>query len=582
MRTNKVIIRPVMLGLAFFIIFIKIHIPVVTFSQVYNELPADFPDFNINISNNPTNGNYFLSGSYFGSETITYSIILDTLAIPVFFKKHPNPIDVMGFTRQNNGVLSYHRGSQNYSNNRFILLDSTYNILNELSSVNGYFLDSHEFILEDDGDYWVLAYDIRQIDMSLIVDGGHPNATVIGCVIQHISEAQSLLFQWNSWDHMQITDCDTMFVDLTGQIIDYVHANALSFDYDGNILLSSRNLNEITKIDIVTGEIIWRWGGTQNQFTFSPDDCFYGQHTIRYNVESNTYTLFDNGNWHSPPCSRGVEYELDQNQLIANQIYAYNHDPEIFVNSMGGMQRMNDGGTIVNWSKSEYIFTEYGEDGEIVFEVTCPDSIIVSYRVEKHEWKTSLFDFIEEDIHFADVVLGDSATEELSVINNQNYPVVINGYNIENPVFSLETLLPVVISPNESQNFQVKFKPTDTTNCVGVLSLFHSTDTSRVAQQIKLTANTIVSYPEYHSIVKPDVLIYPNPMTNNSIVTLRNQETINRIQVIDKVGRIIFDKKVNNLLKVSLSAEILNTGFYNILVHGKDELYHGKLLVVDR
>ena len=37
---------------------------------------------------------------------------------------------------------------------------------------------------------------------------------------------------------------------------------------DGHILLSSRRLSEITKINRQSGKIIWRLGGANNQFKF--------------------------------------------------------------------------------------------------------------------------------------------------------------------------------------------------------------------------------------------------------------------------------------------------------------------------
>ena len=47
-------------------------------------------------------------------------------------------------------------------------------------------------------------------------------------------------------------------------------SNAIDIDFDGNFLISSRGLDEITKIDRFTGDVIWRWGGCQNQFNFFP------------------------------------------------------------------------------------------------------------------------------------------------------------------------------------------------------------------------------------------------------------------------------------------------------------------------
>lgn len=557
-------------------------LPKITVSQVFNELPAVFPDFNITVSNNPGPGYYFLSGSYAGSVLTNYSIILDTLGFPVFYQKHQEDRIVRSLSKEETGVLSYYSGIQYQQYGSHILLDSTYNITDMLGAINGYFLDPHEFILKDDGSYWVLAYDIREVDMSKIVVGGHPKATVVGCVIQHISEEQNLLFQWNSWDHMEITDCDTLFVDLTEQTIDYVHANSLSFDYDENILLSSRHLNEITKIDVNTGDILWRWGGQNNQFTYPVSDVFFGQHTIRYNKGSNTYTLFDNGNWHNPPLSRGLEFELDQNQLIASLVNTYTHSPGIFTSAMGGMQRIGDVGTLLNWSKNMwgYVFTEYDDSGEATFEISCPDSFMICYRVEKHEWETSLFDFVDEELIFNTIPLGDSAFKFASVKNKQSYTVTINGHHFDNAAFSLETPLPAIIGPNETKNFLIKFKPTMLCNYKSVFSLFHSTDTSRIAQQLSLSGSTTLGIEECHYSLTKDVIIFPNPMKSFAKISLPGNQQFNRILIIDNMGKLILDQKINNQIQIQLSSENLKAGLYNIVLFSLNGIHNSKLAVV--
>jgi hypothetical protein len=53
--------------------------------------------------------------------------------------------------------------------------------------------------------------------------------------------------------------------------VDWTHSNAVEFDYNGHLLLSSRPLNEITKINRQTGNVMWRFGGKYNNFTFIGD-----------------------------------------------------------------------------------------------------------------------------------------------------------------------------------------------------------------------------------------------------------------------------------------------------------------------
>src|SRR6185295_15203514 len=110
---------------------------------------------------------------------------------------------------------------------------------------------------------------------------GKTKATVTGNLVQELDASKNVVFQWRSFDYFQITDAT--HENLLTSPIDYVHANALELDNDGNILLSSRHLDEITKINRMTGAIIWRWGGKNNQFAFVNDAAlgFSHQHAIR-------------------------------------------------------------------------------------------------------------------------------------------------------------------------------------------------------------------------------------------------------------------------------------------------------------
>ena len=56
----------------------------------------------------------------------------------------------------------------------------------------------------------------------------------MGLIIQEIDENKNVVFQWRSWDHMEITDAE--HINFTGTNIDYVHGNAIDYDHDGNIL----------------------------------------------------------------------------------------------------------------------------------------------------------------------------------------------------------------------------------------------------------------------------------------------------------------------------------------------------------
>ena len=60
--------------------------------------------------------------------------------------------------------------------------------------------------------------------------------------------AKNVVFEWRSWDHFDLTDMTFGGFALTDSVIDYVHGNSIEVDGEEGLLVSSRNLNEITKI----------------------------------------------------------------------------------------------------------------------------------------------------------------------------------------------------------------------------------------------------------------------------------------------------------------------------------------------
>ncbi len=80
-----------------------------------------------------------------------------------------------------------------------------------------------------------IVYDPQTVNMEKFVTGGNPNATVTGAIIQELDTNGNVVFQWNSIDHIGISDTNQ---DLTAASIDYIHTNAVELDADNNILIS--------------------------------------------------------------------------------------------------------------------------------------------------------------------------------------------------------------------------------------------------------------------------------------------------------------------------------------------------------
>jgi hypothetical protein len=343
-----------------------------------DSLPTDFPSRTILASDNPSPGKILLSNFDIYSTSVPYLMILDNSGSPVFYRKMDG--NCLDFMVQPNGLLTYWDGSLGY----FIALDSSYQAVDSFKCGNGYTTDLHELRILPDGHALLLSFDPEPVDMSQIVQGGDTSATVLGLIIQELDRDKNVVFQWRSWDHFQITDAT--HENLLASTIDYVHGNALEVDVDEDLLLSCRHMDEITKIDRKTGEIMWRMGGKNNQFTFIHDSLgFSHQHAIR-RLPNGNITLFDNGNFHSPSFSRALEYRLDEQNRTVELVWQFRNTPDNHGFAMGYVQRLDNGNTLIGWGTSNPTLTEVRPDGSKALELTLPRGIY-SYRAFQFPWK---------------------------------------------------------------------------------------------------------------------------------------------------------------------------------------------------
>jgi hypothetical protein len=306
-------------------------------------LPANYPDIVLLTSDDPDPGNVFLTPWYRFAQDEGRLTILDNEGLPLFYRHGNHAVFDL---KLQNGLLTYVVYFKAFA------LDSTYAKVDSFQTGNGYQTDIHDFQWLPNHHSLLLAYDPQPVRMDLVVPGGNPNAIVTGLIVQELDAAKNVVFQWRSWDHFQITDASVSgLVSLTDSLIDYVHGNAVELDFDGNLLISSRHMNEITKINRATGNTVWRLGlnAAHNDFTFVNDARgFSHQHDIR-RLPNKNITLFDNGNFLTPQYSRGVEYKLNENSHRATLVWKYEASPPIFGGFMGNVQRLPSGNTMIGW-----------------------------------------------------------------------------------------------------------------------------------------------------------------------------------------------------------------------------------------
>ncbi len=349
-------------------------------SSPFVTVPDDFPVINVTVPASGTGDGYIFLSSYHNIWSLgatPYLLILDNRGEPVYYKRLA-PGNNLDFKKQPNGMLTYYDRAAN----RELVLNSAYEVVETFQAGNGYQIDHHDFQLLPNGHALLMIWDYRTVDMSAVVEGGDPAATVSGLVIQELDTSKNVLFQWSSWDHFAITDTQ---VSLTTSSIAYVHGNSVELDTDGNILISNRGLDEVTKIDRGTGEVIWRWGGKRNQFTFVGEDGpFYGQHDAR-RLPNGNITLYDNREGQTPSYSRAVEFALDEAQKLATVVWQHRNVPDTYGAWLGNAQRLPNGNTIIGWGSTTPTLSEVTPEGETAFELTFGWPI-VSYRAFRFPW----------------------------------------------------------------------------------------------------------------------------------------------------------------------------------------------------
>jgi hypothetical protein len=290
---------------------------------------------------------------------------------------------VFDFKLQPNGQLSFH--NQASPNTKHYVIDSTLRIVDSVEVQLPYFSDAHELLLLPDGSKLVMGYEYQTMNLDTLftVDGFQMSTqtTVEGGVIFIYDSNNNIIFQWSGFDYFDISDMD--YTNLTTiDFVDFMHANSIVLDNDGNLIVSLRNFNEVVKINRQDSSIIWRLGGKHSDFTFV-DDTLFGfklQHHAQLMPNGNI-TILDNGTYHNPPVARALEYALDETNGTATLVWEHKNNIESI--SIGSQQVLPNGNRLINWGADINAFfspiIEVTDNFEEVLSINLPPGYF-SYR----------------------------------------------------------------------------------------------------------------------------------------------------------------------------------------------------------
>lgn len=288
---------------------------------------------------------------------------------------------------------------QAHPNGRYTLFGATdaprqYRVLDELGNdvgaleCVGFPTRFHDVRVMPGGDYWISCDETRIMDLTSL--GGLDSVATMWTVVQHVAPDGTLLFEWNSADHIDISEVPAS--ERTGRSVNATHGNGIAIDTDGNLLLSFRTLDQIVKVDVTTGAMAWRFGGPGNQFTFvnDPKGTFERQHGLRV-AGPGQIQILDNG---LVAPSRFVRYLINPVALTALLTMDFRDSPTTLTPVGGSTDYSTNGYGLVSFGRAGRV-VETDPVGNRAWELTGIDNVYV-FRAQRiaslypEEWRPVL------------------------------------------------------------------------------------------------------------------------------------------------------------------------------------------------
>ena len=250
--------------------------------------------------------------------------------------------------------------------------------------------DLHDFQILPNGNALMMAYPHRPGTVDLSPFGGpSENATVSDAEIQEVTPGGSLVWSWNTKDHIPLSETGTLVGHRSDPTLadgrvsyDYAHINSAQ-QLDNSIILSFRHFDAHYGIARSTGDIIWKIGGTPRFESLTPiddphgDNALGGPHFGRF-MPDGSVTMHDNRSFLSER-PRAVHYQLNLFARTA-ELIDEREDPLVGDSfCCGSAEKFANGTWLMSWGGNQEV-TEFGPNHARRFVLTFKEGL--SYRVD--------------------------------------------------------------------------------------------------------------------------------------------------------------------------------------------------------
>lgn len=226
----------------------------------------------------------------------------------------------------------------------------------------------HEILLNASNQY-VTLYDDERV-FNLTAAGGGKADTVKGDGILVLDRFGKKVWSWSVFDVLD-PRAEKNIVHVAK---DWMHANSLFIDADGNYLISFYNNGQIWKVDASTKKVIWKFG-RGGDFMLPTGVSFDQGHAVHMN-DQHKLMLFDNGT--SKQRSQVLAFDLNEANRQASLNLCVQLPQGVFTDRMGSAYLVDDSSVLTCVSKQNMVFLT-GINGEVLWRMTCANT---PYRVE--------------------------------------------------------------------------------------------------------------------------------------------------------------------------------------------------------
>ncbi|WP_426295638.1 aryl-sulfate sulfotransferase [Dyadobacter endophyticus] len=254
--------------------------------------------------------------------------------------------------------------------NEILELSMTGDTLLHLKKGEGDFRETvhHEIILNPKSEIVTLSVQTRIMDLTSV--GGTAKDTVKSDGIIVLDRKGKKVWSWSVFDVLDPLKDPKIMQEKK----DWMHANSVNFDTDGNYLVSFYNNGQVWKIDAKTGKVIWKFG-KKGDFVIPEEGIFDQGHAVHKNAEGDLM-LFDNGT--SREQTRTLTFRLDEKSKTAAVTRQIILPKEIYTARMGSAYLVT-GETILQCSSKTNTVVLTNREGRFLWMLK---SRIMPYRAE--------------------------------------------------------------------------------------------------------------------------------------------------------------------------------------------------------